>query len=285
MKTQQEYEQFLKRVDKDLLSHQIIQENKYTEWFKQGNLSHEDVKNFTVQFSVFSNLFLVAQLKKMLNAENLDEMRASKEILCNELGTIFKRKANESNQSLEQRDKNKEIEGDPELVNTEGTIDGGVFKFRAAHFEWLLGFAKPLNLEFKDIGKRKHGTQSTLHFTDELERLYGNADFSIGAGASFAVENWAAAGFWRDLITGLTKFKEKENVNLHLAFFTWHDKVEGQHAAHTQEELKEIYFVEGFDEDKFIKHGLEMLDGVAIFWNGLNQEQVTRNQKQHSLAI
>lgn len=280
VKTREEYEKFLKRVDNELLVHDIIKKNEYTEWFRQGDLNDDDVRYFTQQFSVFSNLFLIAQLKKVINAETLEEMHASKEILCNELGTVFKRKVNESDKSIQDRSNNQESEGDPALVNTEGSIDGGTFKFKAAHFEWLLNFAKPLGLEFKDLGKRKHGSKSTLHFTDELERLYGNEEFSIGAGASFAVENWAAAGFWQDLISGLKAYKEKQKMNIHLGFFTWHDKVEGQHAEHTQEELEEIYFIEGFDEDTFIETGKEMLDGVAVFWNGLNEERLKRNSKE-----
>lgn len=279
VKTREEYEKFLKRVDNELLVHDIIKKNEYTEWFRQGDLNDDDVRYFTQQFSVFSNLFLIAQLKKVINAETLEEMHASKEILCNELGTVFKRKVNETDKSIQDRANNQESEGDPALVNTEGSIDGGTFKFKAAHFEWLLNFAKPLGMEFKDLGKRKHGSKSTLYFTDELDRLYGNEEFSIGAGASFAVENWAAAGFWQDLITGLKAYKEKQKMNIHLGFFTWHDKVEAQHAEHTQEELEEIYFIEGFDEDTFIETGKEMLDGVAVFWNGLNEERLKRNSK------
>lgn len=277
-KTQEEYQAFLKRVEKELLTHSIITKNEYTEWFRKGDLTVADVSFFAQQFSVFSNFFMIAQLKKVINAETIEEMRASKEILCNELGVIFKRKTVESDDSLKNREENKENEGDPALVNTEGSIDGGAFKFRAAHFEWLVEFAKPLGLTFKDLGKRKHGSKSTLFFTDELERIYANEDFSVASGSSYAVENWAAAGFWKDLVDGLKKFKEKQKINIHLGFFTWHDKVESQHAVHTQEELKEMYFVEGFDEDKFIKAGLEMLDGVTIFWQGLNEERLSRKK-------
>ncbi|MFN8673407.1 MAG: hypothetical protein U0457_15150 [Candidatus Sericytochromatia bacterium] len=274
-RTQEDYEKFLERVNNEVLSHQIIKENKYTNFFKNDSLTLEQVKFFTQQFSVFSNFFMVAQLKKVINAETLEEMRASKEILCNELGTVFRRKTLESAESLQKRENNKEIEGDPALVNTEGTIDGGIFKFKAAHFEWLLDFSKPLGLEFKDLGKRKHGSKTTLFFTDELERLYASEDFSVGAGSSYAIENWAAAGFWKDLITGLQNFKEKEKINIHLGFFTWHDKVESQHAAHTQEELEEIYFLDQFDEEKFIKAGQEMLEGVSVFWNGLYDDRLS----------
>jgi hypothetical protein len=77
-------------------------------------------------------------------------------------------------------------------------------------------------------------------------------------------------GFWKDLIQGLTNFKEKSGVNLNLGFFIWHDQVEDQHAAHTDEELKMLYLKEKeFDEELFIKSANEMLDGVASFWDGL----------------
>jgi len=42
-------------------------------------LNDAQVKYFIIQFSVFSNQFLIAQLHKMLNADTIDEMRASKE--------------------------------------------------------------------------------------------------------------------------------------------------------------------------------------------------------------
>ena len=50
----------------------------------------EQARAFLIQFSVFSNQFLVAQLQKVLNAETLEEMRASKEILANEIGVGFR---------------------------------------------------------------------------------------------------------------------------------------------------------------------------------------------------
>src|SRR5690606_36769263 len=114
--------------------------------------------------------------------------------------------------------------------------------FGAAHFEWLLRIAEKLGLGFNDISKRRHGRPTTLHFCDELIRLYGSEDAMVAEGASFAVENWAAAGFWQEPEDGLTVIKRKRHPHLPLAFFTWHKRVEGQHAGHTLEELDEAYF-------------------------------------------
>ena len=45
---------FLERLDKELLNHSVITDNKYCNWFKQAELSPVDVLYFTQQFSVFS---------------------------------------------------------------------------------------------------------------------------------------------------------------------------------------------------------------------------------------
>lgn len=266
------FEAFQKRVNQEIMTHRIIHENKYTKVFESEKLTLDQVRHFVVQFSVFSNFFMVAQLKKVINAETIEEMHASKEILLNELGVTFRRQTEESKESIEKRKKDKENEGDPEIVNTEGTVDGGTFRFKAAHFEWLLKICEPLKLTFNDVGKRRHGTKSTLHFIDALSEVYGSDNFSVASGASFAIENWAAAGFWKQLIKGLRNFKEESGTNLPLAFFTWHDKVEDQHAAHTQEELKEVYQYADFDEDAFIQAGQQILDACAVFWDGLYED-------------
>jgi hypothetical protein len=259
---------FQARIDEELLRHRIITSNAYTAWFQQGSQSHEQIMSFVVQFSVFSNQFLVAQLHKMVNADTLEGMRASKEILANEIGVIFHSPGNAPRSTTDT-----DREGDPELVSTEGSVDGGRFRFRAAHFEWLVRMAEKLGLEFQDLGRRMHGTKSTLFFCDELIRLYGSEDYMTSQAASYAVENWAAAGFWDQLVAGFVKYNERLGARLPLAFFTWHARIEGQHAAHTQEELEELYFERDMDEDGFIESGNEMLDGVAAYWDGLDEQR------------
>jgi hypothetical protein len=265
-----EYQEFLQEVESKFMNHRVIADNRYCQWFEKGEMTLNQLRHFIQQFSVFSHLFLIAQLKKMINSGNLESYRASKEILANEIGVIFRKPGQPVGSGGNgQSDEQKDISTDPDLVSTEGTVDGGTFKFKAGHFEWLLRIGQQIGLDFNSMGKRKHGTPSTLFFCDELDRLYGSEDPSTGEGASFAVENWAASGFWKQLVRGLKKFKEKELHELRLAFFTWHDAVEDQHAAHTQDELAEVFFKEGFDRKKFISGGLEMLDGVARFWDGL----------------
>src|SRR5438270_1099908 len=115
---------FQARVDHVVHSHPVVVDNRYTRWFAEGDLSRDDVRHLAVQFSVFSHEFVIAQLRKVINAADLDTYRAGKEILMNELGVVFNGHT------------------DDEGVATDGTVDGAPLRFSAAHFEWLVRFPR-----------------------------------------------------------------------------------------------------------------------------------------------
>jgi len=271
-----DFRDFLAEVDREFFRHRVITNNEYTKWFQHGQVTDDELRHFIRQFSVFSNQFLIAALLKVINAPTIEQSRASREILLNELGVIYRKPGTPVGGRTNLSEEDKDREGDPELVGTKGTVDGGICRFKAEHFEWLTGVAEGVGLTFADIGKRKHGRPTTLHFCDELQRLYGSDDGQIAEGASFAVENWAAAGFWQELEDGLGIIKKTRLPHLRLAFFTWHNRVEGQHAGHTMEELEDVYFSEEFDRQKFFQGGREILDAVATFWDGLNADRLNK---------
>ena len=260
---------FQKRINQELLNHKVIKANPYTQWMASATPSDVQVKQLIVQFSVFSNQFLVAQLQKMLNAENLEEMRASKEILANEIGVVY------NDEGIKKGSHSKQLtHEEKEFGGIEGSIEGGVFHFKAGHFELLYRLADYLSIDFSEIGRRSVGSRKTLFFCDELIRLYGNGNYAISTAASYAVENWAAAGFWDELVEGLNRYKVSRGMeSLPLVFFTWHAKLEANHASHTQMELEDYYFHQDVNEDQFIEKGNEMLDGVYAFWEGLDQDR------------
>ena len=248
---------FRARLDREVLGHPAIRANPYTAWFKQGELTAAQARAFLVQFSVFSNQFLVAQLQKVLNAESVDEMRASKEILANEIGVGFRGTG-----------------GDALLGSTLGSVEGGTFHFSAAHFELLARMARQFGLEFADLGKRRFGTGATLHFCDELQRLYAHEDYQVAAAASWAIENWAAAGFWDELVEGWRRYGKRLRLEpFDIGFFTWHARIEANHAQHTSDELAELLADRPIDEERFIQNANLMLDAVLVFWRGLDLQR------------
>jgi len=221
-----------------------------------------------VQFSVFSNLFLLAQLNKIINSPTIEGAREGKEILANEIGVAFKPKRKKSDTAPAGNEMN------PDFVSLEGSIEGGTYTHRAAHFEWLCDVGESLGLSFDQLGKRRHGSPATLHFCDALFDIYGADDPSISIGASFAIEHWANAGFWDELVEGFQKLNAKlpdGQKKYPMGFWRFHQMLEAQHAAHTMDELEEAV-AEGLieDEDKFVAAANEMLDACAIFWNGLD---------------
>jgi len=268
-----DWDTFLEQVRETVMSHPVVSHNEYCTWFAGGGANRDQVRDLIQQFSVFSNLFIVAQLLKTINAPTVSQARESCEILVNELGVVFNN-GRTSPKDSSRSDDDKDREGDPALVSTEGTVDGGVYRFNARHFEWLIKVGEAVGLGFDDLGKRRFGREETVFFCDELARIYGSDDVDIAEGASFAVEHWAAAGFWKQLIAGLDAFKDRECPDLRLAFFTWHDRVEDQHAAHTMDELKEAFGRPGFDQQRFLDGAAEMLGGVKVFWDGLEKKRL-----------
>lgn len=255
---------FRDRANRLVADHPVVTGNPYTRSFARRDAGRDEVRHLTVQFSVFSQGFVEAQLRKVVNAPTLAASRAGKEILMNELGVVFRPR----------RPGAAPPDGvDPDLVGVEGTVEGSRFRFAAAHFEWLVRFAEPLGLRFEDLGKRRFGTPPTVFFCDELLRRYGSEDPSVAEGASFAVEHWAAAGFWKELIAGLERFRERECPELPLAFWTYHDRLEDQHAAHTDDELAAAFETPGFDAERFLTGAAQMLDGVHAFWAGLEADR------------
>lgn len=329
------FDAFRDTVERRLMHHPVVVDNAYTAWFAEGPVSLDHLRRFTVQFSVFSNQFLLAALNRVINADTLEAARESKEILLNELGVVYNDRgkpgaraaggghlrdlpagasgaqaARAAGASGQPRDlavgasdtrtfsapavgggQPREPGGagadggsDPAFVAATGTVDGGTFRFQAAHFEWLLRFGAALGLGFADMGKRRHGDPDTLFFCDELFRLYGSADYNEAMGASFAVENWAAAGFWKELIRGLERIKAEQVPALPLGFFTWHDQLEENHCEHVWHELRACYDSPRFNDEAFIAAGVTMLDAVKTFWDGLHRMRTRPSGRETAAA-
>jgi hypothetical protein len=256
-------EDFRKRVDRDIFGHQVITANPYTSWFAGGVADEAQVADLIQQFSVFSNHFLVVQAKRLVNAGSDEGERCARAILVNECGVG--------------------------LEPSTGSAEGRTFSNRNAHLEWLRQTGRALGLDARRLGRWDIGRRETHEFLEGLDRTYGSRDGIVGAGASFAVESWASFGiggdesqesrnFWRQLIAGLEGFESHRRRPLGLAplplgFFRFHFAVESGHGEAVSRELDAIVAEPEFDPDVFIKAGVEALDAVLLFWQGLDRER------------
>src|SRR5262245_65575118 len=118
------FDAFKSTIEEKFMGHPVVTSNAYTKWFAQGNIPLDHLRHFTVQFSVFSNQFLLAALNRVINADTLDGARESKEILMNELGVIYNdgrtsmRNAGRLDVTRTPRPGQEDREGDPALVST-----------------------------------------------------------------------------------------------------------------------------------------------------------------------
>src|SRR6201989_257250 len=115
------FDAFKQTIEQEFMGNAVVKKNYYTAWFAHGDVPMDHLRQFTVQFSVFSNQFLLAALNRVVNADTLHSARESKEILMNELGVIYNKKGAGASTDILDNDR----EGDPALVSTEGTVDGG----------------------------------------------------------------------------------------------------------------------------------------------------------------
>src|SRR6266478_8360489 len=84
-----DFEAFKQTIEQKFMGHPVVTRNEYTAWFAHGDMALDHLRHFTVQFSVFSNQFLLAALNRVINADTLHSARESKEIVMNELGVIY----------------------------------------------------------------------------------------------------------------------------------------------------------------------------------------------------
>src|SRR5438128_8430264 len=115
-----DFEAFKNTIEQKFMGHPVVTRNDYTAWFARGDIPLDHLRRFTVQFSVFSNQFLLAALNRVINADTLQSARESKEILMNELGVIYHKGRNGASNEPASLDLDRE--GDLALISTEGTV-------------------------------------------------------------------------------------------------------------------------------------------------------------------
>jgi hypothetical protein len=256
-------ESHLRRLEREIYSHEVIQNNAYTKWFKRGEANTAQVIDLVVQFSVFSNHFIPLEAKRMVNAATEEEEKEARAILGSEIGVSIDAQT--------------------------GNIEGHRFSHNSAHIKWLRDIGEMLGLERNQLGKWALGSPSTHRFLTELEQVYGSPDNNIGSGASFAIESWAGFGigkgeeaesnnFWKELIVGLDGYNKRNRMALGLpplnvGFFKFHFGLETGHVANVEHELAEVFFAPDFDSEKWFYGGAEALKAIHVFWKGLDESR------------
>ena len=243
------FKEIIGHAQEILEKHPILVENRYLDWFEKGELTRQDVTHFLIQFSVLNNLLFVAQTKFMNNVVDYETFIEIKGFIKNRLGVIGDNRSEPFQKSL---------------------------------FEHLLVLGKGLGLEFNNLGKRRHASESTLYLTDQLEQLYDSDDFSIALGARYAFEVWASSKFWDSISIGLKIFEKKLNLNLSLNFLEIQESLKLEHKLKMENLLDRLsskfnpHFF--FNPNQFYYGLKKSLDALEVFWNSLDHARINRYQ-------
>ncbi len=270
-----DFDGFWNVVEQDLLRHPVIVSNPYTKKFRLGPTTEMFV-DMVEQFSVFSNHFLPIQCERMVNANTEAGEKGARVILANEIGVA--------------------------LDMAKADTDGKIFHHNGAHINWLRGVGSMLGLNPRSLGRWELGSKSTHQFLNELRESYGSRDGNIGAGASFAIETWAAWGigkgpeaesnnFWRELVEGIRMYNERVRKTAGLppvttSFFQYHFDIESVHGANVMEELRETFNDPAFNQKRWFSGGRKALNAIHTFWLGLelNRRRLDSLDKLHDIV-
>ncbi len=215
------------RVDALVAHHPVVERNRYTAWFSGGAATRGEVRHLTVQFSVFSHLFVEAQLRKVINAADLDIDRAGKEILLNELGVVFNADVVRADQAPTRiwwrRRAPSTAGGSASVPRTSSGCSG-------SRRPWA--WASTISASVATAPDRRcSSATSSLRLTAQRMHRSPRARRrrrALGGGGVLEGAHRRARGLPGSRVC----------ERLPLAFWTWHDKVEDQHAAHTSDEVE-----------------------------------------------
>jgi hypothetical protein len=223
-----------------VMYHPVVASNHYLTRFAEG-VTHAQARHELQQFSVFALQFDVAQAKLVANAPTEEAYEERLRVLLNEKGIPYK-------------------------DGFEGELTG-VWNPNTVHFSWLVKTAEGLDLKFEDLGKIWIGQPGTKQFVKTVFDTYASTDQNLAAGATFAVENWAANRLWTPWIAGMRKLNAGLAKQVHLGYLTYHEAEEKHHSQATLDELLEDFSEPWFDSEKFFQ-GVETIltDGVQAYY-------------------
>jgi hypothetical protein len=63
------FDAFKQTIEERFMGHPVVTDNAYTRWFARGEMPVDHLRRFAIDFSVFSNQFLLAALNRVINAD------------------------------------------------------------------------------------------------------------------------------------------------------------------------------------------------------------------------
>lgn len=239
-KDEHKFEALLLAIRTQIIGHPIVSNNVYLRRFAKG-VKFSQARHEIQQFSIFAHRFDIAQGLLVVEAPTLEAYWERLKILLNEKGCAYQ----------------KGFDGDL----------AGTWNAKHVHFGWLLNMAEGLGLGFEDVGKISLATPGTRAFVDATFKYYASTDPNIQAGASMAIENWAANFLWTPWLSGMRKLNATLPKKINLGYLSYHEQEEQHHSQATIDELLENFTQRWFDANTFLQGAIGILnEGVLPYY-------------------
>jgi hypothetical protein len=239
-KDEHKFEALLLAIRTQIIGHPIVSNNVYLRRFGKG-VTFLQARHEIQQFSIFAHRFDVAQGLLVVEAPTREAYWERLKILLNEKGCAYRN-------------------------GFDGDL-AGTWNPKHVHFGWLLNMAEGLGLEFEEVGKISFATLGTKAFVDATFKYYASSDPNIQAGASMAIENWAANFLWTPWLSGMRKLNATLTRKINLGYLSYHEKEEQHHSQATIDELLQNFTQDWFDADSFLQGATGILnEGVLPYY-------------------
>lgn len=234
------FRDILQKLRIQVIGHPIVSNNIYLKRFAEG-VTYPQARHELQQFSIFAHRFDIAQGQLVVEAPTLEAYWERLHILLNEKGCAYKH-------------------------GFEGDL-AGTWNPKHVHFGWLLNMAEGLGLDFTQVGKISLATAGTRAFVDATFKYYASPDPNVQAGASMAIENWAANFLWTPWLSGMRKLNATLTEKVNLGYLAYHEQEEQHHSQATIDELLENFLHDWFDADTFLQSATAILnEGVLPYY-------------------
>ena len=251
--------------------HPVIQNRPFTPHLPKGYenpayiLTPDQMKYSIIQWLAFSSEFIEIQAMHLVRAPTKAMRKMARNILVNELGVP--------------------------ITHETGNAEGHRFSHYLAHVEWMEEMAELLEIDTTLLDYWQRANEKTKEFLAILRETYGSRDWSVSAGASFALERLGEYGlpqngkignipnaslgknFWSEELAGLELFNQTHRLPFGLIplphkFFAYHKKFESSHMVNANKELDNILAQQWFNEEQWLFGAKKTLDGVYLFFEG-----------------
>jgi hypothetical protein len=246
-------QEFVGFVEQKIRDSWIIMNNPYTNWFKRGNLTIEDLQRLIIELANYENFLYISQCLKSMYIPISNEPN----FILNPLNKDLGKNLSFNDNILEKSQ---------------------IFDFHNIQYKLILDTAESVGLDYQDLQPAK-ALKSSLEFGKKgLISLIGNKNKWLAAGASLA--NEISLGYWHPLYEGIKLFNEQGEKSISLRLFEANKATSNNYYSASKHEIEYLLTIEEFNRQHFIIGVEYFLKEFTEFWEGLCSEYLLRVERR-----